>query len=58
MTSRLKVTWIVPQSYEVPSGIYLLENREIPDERWAEAHRLTTKYLEELQSLETRTNPE
>jgi len=52
--SKISVTWIVPQNSKVPCGIYLLEQRKIPDHKWAEAEKLTTKYLEELQSLSSK----
>ena len=56
--SKITVLWTITPNFEVPSGVYLRDKIEIPSDKWVEAHKLTTMYLEELQSLTSRTNLE
>ena len=52
--SRITVVWTITPNFEIPSGVYLREKTEIPSDKWAEAHKLTTKYLEELRGLTSK----
>lgn len=51
MTSKVKIVVTVPQSYEVPCGIYHYEEFLIDDAQWQNLMSALTEFEVELMSM-------